>query len=53
MWQALGGGGGEMHRGLVGKPEGKNDLGLGRRIILEWLFKNYNAFRGLDLSGSG
>ena len=41
---------------LMGKPEGKNHLedpGVGGRIILRWIFKNWDVGCGLDCCGSG
>jgi len=45
-----------VYRVLVGKPEGKRPLGrqrLGWRIILRWIFRNWDVEYGLDRDGSG
>jgi hypothetical protein len=52
--------GGEERRSkfLVGKLEGKRidhlgDPGLDGRIILSWIFRNWDVGYGLDRAGSG
>ena len=45
-----------VYKVLVENPEGKNHLedpGVGGRIILRWIFKNWDVGYGLDCSGSG
>jgi hypothetical protein len=41
----------DVHRVLVGKPEGKShleDQGLDVRIIVRWVFRKWNGGRGMD-----
>jgi len=45
-----------VNRGLVGKPEEKDNLGdpgVDGRIILRWIFMKWNVRRRMDQAGSG
>jgi len=45
-----------IYRVLVGKPEGKSPLGrtgVGVRIILRWIFRQWVVGYGLDSTGPG
>jgi hypothetical protein len=45
-----------VYRVLVGKPEGKNHLGdpgIDGRILLSWIFMQWDGGHGLDRAGLG